>query len=276
MRKVLLLGSSGLLGQAVKSEFSDLELICPLHNELDVTDFTSLGDYINCIKPDTVINCTGFNAVDDAEKPEFYKGVFLLNAEVPRNLALYSLKYNFKLLQFSSDYVFDGLNADGYNEDSVCSPLNVYGSSKLAGEKFISSNCEKYFIIRISWLFGPGKSNFVSTMLDLAKTHEIINVVSDQFGKPTYSKDVASALRLFTDSTDYGIYHLPNEGSVSWHEFAENIFRISGSSVKVKESTSQDFKRLAERPKSSILVNSKLPKQRNYKEALTEYINNYI
>lgn len=276
MLKVLLLGSTGLLGSAVKEEFSEFDLLTPGRQELDVTNSEDLESYIEKIAPDLVINCTGYNAVDDAEKPENRDEVFELNEKVPMNLALLSEKFGFKLIQFSSDYVFDGSNSDGYSIDSEYGPINVYGESKMAGELAVLENCSKCFVVRISWLFGPGKKNFVTTMLDLASTRDSLSVVGDQVGKPTYTEDVAKALRVFTDSTDYGIHHLPNEGTVSWFEFTRDIFEIAGVSIELNEVSSEEFKRLAQRPKSSILINSRLPMQRSYREALEDYIKTYL
>lgn len=273
MNKVLLLGASGLLGQAVNAAF---DYVSPKSSELDVTNIDQLNSFVSELRPSLVINCTGYNAVDDAELPENRESVFMLNETGPENLARLSTEYDYKLVQFSSDYVFNGENLDGYLEDAEVGPINVYGESKLAGERAVMDNSSKYFIVRISWLFGPGKRNFVTTMLDLSESNSELNVVNDQFGKPTYTVDVANALPLFTDTNDYGIYHLPNEDSVSWFDFARDVFTAADKDVTVKPVSSDEFKRLAKRPKSSILVNSKLPKQRSYREALNDYINNYI
>jgi dTDP-4-dehydrorhamnose reductase len=276
MLKVLLLGSTGLLGRAVKAEFEKYDLESPSRSELDVTDFASLESYFSDNSFDFVINCTGYNAVDDAEKPENHEEVFLHNEKVPEMLAKLCEAHNCTLVQFSSDYVFDGENADGYSEDASYDPINVYGQSKMAGEVAVAENCSKYFVIRISWLFGPGKDNFVTTMLNLAKDRDVLTVVNDQFGKPTYTKDIALALHGFTESSDYGIYHLPNEDAVSWYEFAQEIFEIADVEIEVNPVPSSEFKRLAKRPGSSILINSKTDLLRSHKEALADYINNYL
>jgi len=204
MNKVVLFGSTGLLGQAIYDRFSDFEgiqLFNPLRDEVDVTDFDSLSSYLKQVSPSHVINATGYNAVDMCEEnPE---PGFLLNSKVPEQIAKLSDVLDFIFIQFSSDYVFDGENPDGYREDAECNPINAYGESKARGEEAVMNGCSKYFLIRISWLFGPGRKNFVDTMLDLSESKSELSVVNDQFGKPTYTVDVADRLTDFLFSEDY-------------------------------------------------------------------------
>ena len=150
----------------------------PTHSELDVTDEDALRDYLEAVAPDIVINCTGYNEVDNAE--ENVSVNYEMNCEVPRNLAEISNDLGFKFIQFSSDYVFDGANEDGYTEDAKTNPLNKYGEAKAEAEADIQEIAEKYFIVRLSWLFGPGQNNFVTTMLKLAEEKDELNVVNDQ------------------------------------------------------------------------------------------------
>lgn len=277
-KKVLLLGSTGLLGSAFYQVLKNnlgVELVAPKRSELDLLDFQSLSLAIAFHKPDIVINCAGYNQVDNTENnADEQKLCRLLNTELPRQLALCSKKENFLLIQFSSDYVFDGQDKAGYLENSQTGPINFYGKSKADGEIQIIENAENFLIFRISWLFGGLKNNFVLTMLKLADDGTPISVVSDQFGKPTYAADVAETVTkvALENNLASGIYHLANEGITSWFDFALKIFEISGKDVTIRASISSDLDRPALRPLNSVLVNSKLEMQRPWVEALNEYL----
>lgn len=275
MRKVLLLGSTGLLGNAFFERLnSDLEisLTAPISAELNLTDFDAVTSFIESLRPEIVINATGYNFVDKAELQEEQELCLMLNTKVPGELARLSRKYDFKFFQFSSDYVFDGESSTGYDEKAQTNPINYYGYSKAEGEKLVIANADKYFIIRISWLFGPGKSNFVTTMINLSKNKSEISVVNDQFGKPTYTKDVVDSVLKMFESADFGIFHLPNEAPVSWYEFAQEIFAETGWNGLLKPISSVEFNSFTKRPKYSMLLNSKLPLQRSHTEALNDYL----
>lgn len=240
--------------------------------ELDVMDYERVGEVLGEMMPDFVINCTGYTNVDLAESEK--DKAFALNADVVGNLGRLSRELNFKLIHFSTDYVFPGEKGTGYLESDLAGPLNVYGESKYAGEKALLECGANAYIVRTAWLFGPNGKNFVDTMIRLGRENGSVQVVNDQFGSPTYTLDLAAAvLRDFVFmERDFGIYHLVNSGGVSWYEFALNIFVMAGMKVEVEAVSSNEFVRPAKRPNCGILLNSKLPLLRPYEEALSEYI----
>lgn len=276
-RRILLLGSTGLLGSAITEKFQtidDFELVAPKRDQLDLVDFSSLADFITEVKPDIIVNAAGYNAVDQAEDDEVE--CFKLNAELPKVLAIHAYQNGAKLVQFSSDYVFDGSNAEGYLESHPrTGQLNKYGVSKALGEANVENFTDNYWLIRISWLFGTRtRPNFVRAMLNLATTNSIIPVVNDQIGKPTYAPDVANALtQLIAQEYNTGIYHLPNENSVSWYDFAREIFALKKLDIELKPILSSELARKATRPQYSSLLNAKFPVLRSYQDALFEYLN---
>jgi len=274
--RILLIGKKGMLGQELLSVFKDHdEIIAVGHEDLDITNKTAVKDLLDDVKPDLVINAAAFTYVDDCEiKRDF---VMEVNGNANGYLAQICKELNAYLLYLSTDYVFDGTKKEGYNEEDVPSPLNVYGESKLLGEKLIQQNTDKFYIFRTSWLFGMQGRNFVKTILELSKEKKEITVVDDQFGKPTYTKDLALGIYNFVHKEEgilpeSGIYHLSNEQAVSWYEFAKEVFKIKGINIEVKPISTDDFARPAKRPVFSILNNNKLPKLRSYKEALREYL----
>jgi len=275
--KILLIGKKGLLGQELVNVFKNDkdEFFAVGHEELDITDKEAVKNLLNDIKPELVINAAAFTYVDDCEiKRDF---VMEVNGKANGNLAMICKELNAYLLYLSTDYVFDGTKKDGYNEDDIPSPLNVYGESKLLGEKLIRENTDKFYIIRTSWLFGMQGRNFVKTMLDLSKDKKEISVVDDQFGKPTYSTDLAKGIYGFINKyggrmPEAGIFHITNEEACSWYGFAKEIFEIKGITIDLKPISTEDFARPAKRPMYSVLNNTKLPKMRSYKEALREYL----
>ncbi|MBP7819236.1 dTDP-4-dehydrorhamnose reductase [Candidatus Gracilibacteria bacterium] len=276
-KRILLLGSTGLLGSAIAEKFQtidDFQLVMPKRDQLDLANFSLLADYIAEVKPELIINAAGYNAVDQAEDDEVE--CFKLNAELPKVLAINAYQNGAKLVQFSSDYVFDGSNVDGYLESHPrTGQLNKYGVSKALGEANVENFTDNFWLIRISWLFGGRtRPNFVRSMLNLAATNSEIPVVNDQIGKPTYAPDVAKALeQLINEEYKTGIYHLPNENSVSWHDFAQTIFALKNLNIKVKPILSSELARKATRPQHSTLLNVKFPVLRPYEDALFEYLN---
>lgn len=273
--KVLLIGKNGLLGTEIDSVFRDkneFEFNSTTKEDLDITSKTSVYSIIKDLKPDLVINAAAFTFVDECEiKRDF---VMNINGEANGYLAQVCNQIGAYLMYFSTDYVFDGSKKEGYKEDDEVSPANVYGESKLLGEKLIQENTDKFFIIRTSWLFGMHGQNFVKTMLQLAEKGQQIKVVNDQFGKPTYSLDLAKGIYDFTKNAyPSGIYHLVNENVTSWYEFAKNIFDLSElHNVNLVSINSNELERPAKRPKISILHNTKLPHLRSHTDALKDYL----
>lgn len=259
----------GMIGQEVHA-FS--------HEELDVCDPEKLVMKFAEIRPEIVINCTAYTAVDDAEKNR--EAAFKVNAEAVGNLAKLCRKFDAVLIHFSTDYVFDGKAAEGYKEDDATGPINVYGESKLAGEKLIAENMEKYYLIRTSWLFGKNGKNFVDTMIELGQNAlqngTQLKVVSDQIGSPTYTHDLVKAViaNFIEKKSPFGIYHLTNSGTCSWYDFAKKIFEIRGMNVGVLPVTTDKFPRPARRPMRSVLINNKLNEGlKNWQEGLKSYLN---
>lgn len=277
-----------------KDLFADgLELLALARNNVDITSYKNLESEFRGFEPDVVLNCVAYTNVDDAEYTEEKKTAFDVNADGARNIATLCKKFDAKMIHFSTDYVFDGAKAlpDGYDEDAACNPLNVYGESKLKGEQLIEKELYNYYIVRTSWLYGPRNEvrtgNFVDTMLKLggevlSGERDELGVVDDQFSSPTYTGDLAQAVideflvpmgsGNSEQTPESGIYHLKNEGITSWHEFAVEIFRISEMEVPVKKISTAEFARPAKRPTNSLLLNTKLPKMRDWREALASYL----
>lgn len=274
--KVLLIGKNGLLGTEINSIFkesSDFEFYSTTKEDLDITDKDAVALILKDFKPNLVINAAGFTYVDECESKQNF--VMNVNGEANGYLAQVCNQINAHLMYFSTDYVFDGSKEEGYKEDDVTSPINIYGESKLLGEQLIQENTDKFFIIRTSWLFGMHGQNFVKTMLKLSSEGKQISVVDDQFGKPTYSVDLAKGIYNFV-KTGYesGIYHLINENSTSWFDFAKKVFDFKNlHNVDLVRIKSNELSRPARRPKISILHNTKLPHLRSHEEALKDYLN---
>ena len=227
--KVLVTGVKGQLGYDCVNELTkrghvavgvDIE-------EMDITDAASVNSVVKETSPDAVIHCAAWTAVDAAEDEENREKVRLVNAVGTQNIADVCRDLNCKMLYLSTDYVFDGQGTEPWQPDCTdYKPLSVYGETKLAGELAVSQTLEKYFIVRIAWVFGKNGKNFIKTMLNLCKTHDTIKVVSDQIGTPTYTYDLAKLLVDMIDTEKYGYYHATNEGGyISWYDFTKEIFR---------------------------------------------------
>lgn len=251
--KVLVTGANGQLGYDVVKELEKQNIECygVTRIDFDITDFKSTENFINKYLPDVVIHCAAYTAVDKAEdEPEL---CYKVNSEATKNIAEICKEINAKLLYISTDYVFDGTKDGFYEVDDETNPINVYGKSKLLGEIAVQKILKKYFIVRISWVFGEHGNNFVKTMLRLGKDHKEINVVSDQYGSPTYAADLAPLLVEMIKTDKYGIYHATNEGVCSWAEFAEEIFKIANMDIKVNYIRTKDYQAKAKRPLNSRL-----------------------
>lgn len=280
--KILVTGGNGQLGLALKEEFAKIynqvEVISTDYDTLDITNFNQVEEILTNEKVDIVINCAAHTQVDKCE--EDIENAYKINAMGPRNLAVVCEKLGAKLVQISTDYVFSGvLRNHPWREDDVVAPQSVYGASKFMGEEFVRSLCKRHFIIRTAWLYGEG-NNFVRTMLKLAETNKELSVVGDQFGNPTYAKDLAIVIVNLIQTEYYGTYHGTCEGTCSWYDFAKKIFEIKGIDIKVNKVTSEQFVRTAKRPFYSSLDNFMLKLHgmntfRNWEEALEDYLSNY-
>ncbi len=230
--------------------------------------------------PDIIINTSAYHKVDECESnPE---KSFRVNALGVRNLASLCRDCRATLVHFSTDYVFDGRKKQPYTEEDMPNPRNVYGISKIAGEYFVKYLLDKYFLIRTSGLFGTAGSsgkggNFIESMLRLAGKRKEIRVVEDQVLSPTYTLDLARKVKELISTASYGVYHITNNGSCSWYDFAREIFRLSGIEVTLKKTTSREFAATAERPEYSVLGNHNLEKigkddLRTWEKALGDYL----
>lgn len=254
--KVLVTGANGQLGYDVVKELQKQNIECygATRQDFDVVDFNATKEFITNYMPDVVIHCAAYTAVDKAEDEQGL--CYLVNASATENIAEICKKINAKMLYISTDYVFDGTKDGFYEVDDEPNPINVYGKTKLLGEQAVQRILDKYFIVRISWVFGEHGNNFVKTMLRLGKEHKEISVVADQYGSPTYTADLASLLVEMIQTDKYGIYHTTNEGLCTWAEFAEEIFKIVDMDVKVNHITTAEYPTKAKRP-----INSRLSKR---------------
>lgn len=277
--KILIIGAQGMLGHDLAKVLSGYDLVLWDKSDLDITNQQQVDLKITELKTDAIINCAAYTAVDDCEiKKELAMAV---NGYAVGYLAEVANKSKAILIHISTDYVFNGLNENGYNENSQeFGPINEYGQSKYFGEQELLKKCAKYYLIRTSWLYGADGPNFVDTMIHLGKEKDELKVINDQFGKPTYTVDLARQIRYILDKQlAYGIYHVTNESvgsGISWYEFACKIFELAGLEVEVKPCSSTELIRPALRPAFSVLINTKLPPVRLWADALKEYLNSKI
>ena len=263
MMKVLVTGIKGQLGYDVVNELKkrNHEAVGVDIDEMDITDQSAVKRVIGEVKPDAVIHCAAWTAVDAAEEPSNIGKVMKINADGTRYIAGACREIGAKMMYISTDYVFDGQGNEPWEPDcGEYAPLNVYGKSKLEGEKAVSGQLDKYFIVRIAWVFGKNGNNFVKTMLKLSETHDTLRVVNDQIGTPTYTYDLARLLVDMIETEKYGYYHATNEGGyISWADFAQEIFRQTKKSVQVIPVTTAEYGiSKAKRPFNSRLDKSKL------------------
>lgn len=258
--KVLVTGASGQLGFDCVKELERRHIAVRGVNSKDfpLTDFAVMQQYLLDYKPDAVIHCAAYTAVDKAE--EEAAACEAVNVIGTRNLAKLCHEIDAKLLYISTDYVFAGDGDKFYEPQDDKKPQNVYGLSKLKGEQAVAAELEKYFIVRISWVFGINGKNFIRTMLNLSKTHTELNVVNDQIGSPTYTSDLAVLLADIIQSDKYGIYHATNEGTCSWADFAREIFKQARKAVKVNDVPATAYPTKAKRPYNSRLSKACLDK----------------
>ena len=256
--KILVTGVKGQLGHDVVNELTkrDIEAVGVDIEEMDITDPVSVDRVIKETAPDAVIHCAAYTAVDAAEENE--ELCRKVNADGPQNIANVCKELDIKMIQISTDYVFGGEGTHFWKPEDACEPQSVYGRTKYQGELAVRNTLEKYFIVRIAWVFGVNGKNFVKTMLNLAKTHDTIRVVNDQFGSPTYTYDLARLLADMVVTDKYGVYHATNEGICSWYEFACAIFQEAGISVNVVPVTTAEYAAKAKRPANSRMDNNKL------------------
>jgi dTDP-4-dehydrorhamnose reductase len=254
---VLITGVQGLLGHEVAQvclEQGDTVIGTDVRLPsipLNITDPVAIRAALSSMKPDWLVNCAAYTDVDGCEKNQ--DTAYELNARAPGLLARACEEFGVKLLHFSTDYVFNGGKETPYVETDEVDPLSVYGKSKYAGEVAVREGIEHYLIVRTQWLFGPHGKNFVSTILNLAKSREKISVVNDQWGSPTYSKDLARAIRLLMGSESSGVYHVCNRGQATWYDLAKKALELVDLPTEVIPVPTSEFPRPAHRPARGIL-----------------------
>ena len=279
---VLVTGVKGQLGYDVVNELKKRghEAIGVAIADMDITDGAAVDKVITEVNPDAVIHCAAWTAVDAAEDENNIPKVRAVNADGTRNIARVCKKLGCKMMYISTDYVFDGQGTKPWQPDCKdYKPLNVYGQTKLEGELAVSELLEKYFIVRIAWVFGLNGKNFIKTMLSVGKTHDTVRVVNDQIGTPTCTYDLARLLVDMIETEKYGYYHATNEGGyISWYEFTLEIYRQAGYTTKVIPVTTEEYGlSKARRPYNSRLDKSKLVEEGfeplpDWKDALIRYL----
>jgi dTDP-4-dehydrorhamnose reductase len=256
--KILVTGYTGQLGydvvkQGMKHGFN---MIGVGSKDFDITNQQSVFDYVREINPDAIIHCAAYTAVDKAEDDK--STCWNVNVEGTNNLAEAAKEINAKFMYISTDYVFNGTGDSPFKETDKPNPIGYYGITKYEGEKVVQQLLDKWFIVRISWVFGINGKNFVKTMLRLAETRNELNVVGDQIGSPTYTFDLARLLIEMIQTDKYGIYHASNEGYCSWAEFAKEIFKQANINVNVNSISTEQYPTRAVRPKNSRMAKQKL------------------
>lgn len=259
--KVLVTGAKGQLGQGIQSiahQYPTLNFLFVDKQQMDITNIIQISEFFKTHKVDWCINCAAYTAVDQAEnhKEEAYQ----INVLGTRNIAQLCQEYDAKLIHISTDFVFDGLKSSPYTERDATNPINVYGETKLKGELEVKAHCASHFIIRTSWLYSEFGHNFMKTMLRLASERDILRVVNDQIGSPTYALDLAEALLhiIQKDKDHYGVFHYSNQGQISWFEFAKTIFELVNHHIVLEQILTKDYPTLATRPLYSVLDTSKI------------------
>ena len=260
--RVLVTGAKGQLGTDVMEQLNanNIEAVGIDREELDIVDKKACEEFFekaNAEKRiDAVIHCAAYTAVDKAEDEQELS--YNINALGTENIALACKKFDMKLMYISTDYVFIGQGERPWEPDDEREPLNVYGKTKYEGELFVEKLSDKYFIVRIAWVFGIAGHNFIKTMLKLAKERDSLTVVDDQIGSPTYTADLSKLLVSMIQTDKYGRYHATNEGYCSWYEFAKEIFKVAGVEIDVKPVDSSAYPAKAKRPANSRMEKSKL------------------
>lgn len=275
--KVLVTGVKGQLGYDVVKELYSRGISCIGADieEFDITDEQAVSSFIGDCRPDAVIHCSAYTAVDKAEDdPELCRAV---NVQGTRNIAAVCKKIDAKMIYISTDYVFPGIGTNEYEVGDPTGPLGVYGQTKLGGELVVKELLDKYFIVRVSWVFGKNGNNFVKTMLRLGKERSEMNVVCDQVGSPTYTADLAPLLCDMVVTEKYGTYHATNEGICSWAEFAKEIFGQAGYATKVNFIPTSEYPTRAKRPLNSRMSKRSLEeagfkKLPHWQDALKRYL----
>ena len=277
MNNILVTGSTGQLGSDVVKELlkRGYSTLSPNRSEFNLCSEDSIRNYILNSNCEAIVHCAAYTQVDKAEDEKDL--CIKINATATKHIAKCAKILDIPMIYISTDYVFDGTKDGKYTENDETNPINIYGESKLAGEKYVQEILDKYYIVRTSWVFNINGKNFIETMLRLSKANNQLSIVNDQIGSPTYTKDLSRLLVDMLETSKYGLYHATNEGYCSWYEFANTIFKLANINIDIKAINSNEYASRAKRPMNSKLSKDKLIEYGfkplpNWEDALKDYL----
>ena len=277
MNNILVTGSTGQLGSDVVKELlkRGYSTLSPNRSEFNLCSEDSIRNYILNSNCEAIVHCAAYTQVDKAEDEKDL--CIKINATATKHIVKCAKILDIPMIYISTDYVFDGTKDGEYTENDETNPINIYGESKLAGEKYVQEILDKYYIVRTSWVFNINGKNFIETMLRLSKANNQLSIVNDQIGSPTYTKDLSRLLVDMLETSKYGLYHATNEGYCSWYEFANTIFKLANINIDIKAINSNEYASRAKRPLNSKLSKDKLIEYGfkplpNWKDALKDYL----
>ena len=258
MNNILVTGSTGQLGSDVVKELlkRGYSTLSPNRSEFNLCSEDSIRNYILNSNCEAIVHCAAYTQVDKAEDEKDL--CIKINATATKHIVKCAKILDIPMIYISTDYVFDGTKDGEYTENDETNPINIYGESKLAGEKYVQEVRDKYYIVRTSWVFNINGKNFIETMLRLSKANNQLSIVNDQIGSPTYTKDLSRLLVDMLETSKYGLYHATNEGYCSWYEFADTIFKLANINIDIKAINSNEYASRAKRPLNSKLSKDKL------------------
>lgn len=258
MNNILVTGSTGQLGSDVVKELlkRGYSTLSPNRSEFNLCSEDSIRNYILNSNCEAIVHCAAYTQVDKAEDEKDL--CIKINATATKHIVKCAKILDIPMIYISTDYVFDGTKDGKYTENDETNPINIYGESKLAGEKYVQEILDKYYIVRTSWVFNINGKNFIETMLRLSKANNQLSIVNDQIGSPTYTKDLSRLLVDMLETSKYGLYHATNEGYCSWYEFANTIFKLANINIDIKAINSNEYASRAKRPLNSKLSKDKL------------------
>ena len=258
MNNILVTGSTGQLGSDVVKELlkRGYSTLSPNRSEFNLCSEDSIRNYILNSNCQAIVHCAAYTQVDQAEDEKDL--CIKINTTATKHIVKCAKILDIPMIYISTDYVFDGTKDGEYTENDETNPINIYGESKLAGEKYVQEILDKYYIVRTSWVFNINGKNFIETMLRLSKANNQLSIVNDQIGSPTYTKDLSRLLVDMLETSKYGLYHATNEGYCSWYEFANTIFKLANINIDIKAINSNEYASRAKRPMNSKLSKDKL------------------
>ena len=258
MNNILVTGSTGQLGSDVVKELlkRGYSTLSPNRSELNLCSEDNIRNYILNSNCEAIVHCAAYTQVDKAEDEKDL--CIKINTTATKHIVKCAKILDIPMIYISTDYVFDGTKDGKYTENDETNPINIYGESKLAGEKYVQEILDKYYIVRTSWVFNINGKNFIETMLRLSKANNQLSIVNDQIGSPTYTKDLSRLLVDMLETSKYGLYHATNEGYCSWYEFADTIFKLANINIDIKAINSNEYASRAKRPMNSKLSKDKL------------------